>query len=234
MKKFSIITCDPPWAFSDKLSQSNVKRGAEANYPTMSMDDIKKLPIKDLASKDGTILCLWCPSSLLKEGIEVMNCFGFQLRQTYIWNKIKKKPLEKLKKKILKELRNSKTSKKDLLKLVSDIVDSEDLNDSLGFGLGRLFRQCHEIALVGINNTAIYKKLKNKSQRSVSMFMNEKHSKKPEMLQDSLELMFPGSVLEKMNKIELFARRKRDGWTTLGNEIDGLDIRDALQKIIDG
>lgn len=231
--KYNVITADMPWDFSDQLKHSKTKRGAKSNYNTLDLEELKSLKIKEISDPKGAILVLWVPSSLLDQGLELMKIYGYNFKQTYVWNKIKKKPLEKLKKKILKELRNSKTSKKDLLKLVSDIVDSEDLNNSLGFGLGRLFRQCHEIALVGINNTAIYKKLKNKSQRSVSMFMNEKHSKKPEMLQDSLELMFPGSVLETMNKIELFARRKRDGWTTLGNEIDGLDIRDALQKIID-
>lgn len=29
--------------------------------------------------------------------------------------------------------------------------------------------------------------------------------------------------------VELFARRQRSGWLCLGNEIDGLDIRDSLQ-----
>lgn len=234
MDKYQIIVADPCWDFSDQLKHSSTKRGAKSNYDTLSLDVIKSLKIKEIADPKGSVLALWVPSSLLNHGLEVMKAWGYDFKQIYVWVKCKKKPIEKLKKKILKELKSSKASKKELLEKISQMMDEEDiLNDSLGFGLGRLFRQTHEIALIGINNTAIYKKLKNKSQRSVSMYMNEKHSKKPEMLQDSLELMFPGSVLEKMNKIEIFARRRREGWETLGNEIDGLDIRDALQKIID-
>jgi N6-adenosine-specific RNA methylase IME4 len=98
----------------------------------------------------------------------------------------------------------------------------------LGFGMGRLFRNCHEIALIGTNNNNIYKLLKNKSQRTVCFSANFKHSQKPEDLHNSLELMFPSA-----NKIELFARRKKDGWVCLGNEIDGKDLRLSMKEIID-
>lgn len=49
------------------------------------------------------------------------------------------------------------------------------------------------------------------------------HSRKPEDVQDRIEQLFDGPY------VELFARRQRSGWLCLGNEIDGLDIRDSLQ-----
>jgi len=54
---------------------------------------------------------------------------------------------------------------------------------------------------------------------------NFQHSRKPENLYDFAESI-PGPYLE------MFARRPRQGWTSLGNEIDGKDIRDALQEVI--
>jgi len=54
---------------------------------------------------------------------------------------------------------------------------------------------------------------------------NFQHSRKPENLYDFAESI-PGPYLE------LFARRTRPGWTSLGNEIDGQDIRDALAGVI--
>jgi len=96
--------------------------------------------------------------------------------------------------------------------------------------LGRLFRQSHEICLIGINNNKIYKKLQNKSQRSVCFAENIKHSAKPEYLQNSLDIMFPDA-----NKIEIFARRQRPGWECIGNEAPGTmgeDIRVSLDKIL--
>lgn len=55
-----------------------------------------------------------------------------------------------------------------------------------------------------------------------------KHSVKPEEVQDRIEQQWSDP---KFNKLELFARRHRQGWTCLGNELDGLDIRDALDKL---
>lgn len=89
--KFTCIVCDPPYAFSDKLNQSDVARGAEANYTTMTIDKIKDLPIKEIAAEDGAILALWVPSSLLQEGLDIMNAWGFKHKQTYVWVKSKKK-----------------------------------------------------------------------------------------------------------------------------------------------
>jgi N6-adenosine-specific RNA methylase IME4 len=35
-------------------------------------------------------------------------------------------------------------------------------------------------------------------------------------------------------RIELFAREQAPGWDAIGNEIDGRDIRDALNDILAG
>lgn len=54
---------------------------------------------------------------------------------------------------------------------------------------------------------------------------NVRHSQKPEAVQDRIERLLEGPYLE------LFARRPRPGWTCLGNEVDGLDIRESLARI---
>jgi len=51
-----------------------------------------------------------------------------------------------------------------------------------------------------------------------------RHSAKPEEVQDKLEQLYGHDV----RRLELFARRKRDGWTCLGNELGGWDIRESL------
>jgi N6-adenosine-specific RNA methylase IME4 len=43
----------------------------------------------------------------------------------------------------------------------------------------------------------------------------DRHSEKPEAVQDAIDLMYPDA-----RKIELFARRKREGWQAWGNEIE--------------
>jgi len=224
---FETIVADPPWVMQDELKMSDVKRGASSNYPVMSITDIKALPVKNLIDPTGSILALWVPSALLQEGLDVMKAWGFDHKQTYIWVKTKKDSLISLAKLFKKELKSVNPLKaKDIKKIFSESKKLFSINDILTLNLGRIFRQTHEICLIGISDTKIYKKLQNRSQRSVSLAVNLKHSAKPEHLQNSLEKMFLGS------KIELFARRVRPNWVCLGNEIDCQDIRDSLAKLL--
>ena len=221
MQKFQVIVADPPWSFSDSLNMSDVARSAKANYNTMTIGQIKDLKVKEITSPDGAILALWVPSSLLQEGLDVMKAWGFKHKQTYIWVKTKKQPFLILLKSLFKGLKQEKFDIKNLFKGFS-------LNDTLAFGMGRLFRQTHEICLIGVSNNKLYKLLKNKSQRSVSLEQNLKHSKKPDYLQNSLEIMFPDT-----EKLEIFARRELNGWTCIGNEVcNGEDITVSLAKLL--
>jgi N6-adenosine-specific RNA methylase IME4 len=208
--KFQILVADCPWSFNDALRHSSVKRGASSNYDTMSLDDIKALPVKDIADPDGSVLALWVPSSILDDGLEVMKAWQFQLKQSWIWIKVKKQSFKKL----------SKQKEIDW--------DNIDWNDFLSFGMGKISRGCHEVALIGTRGK-VNDKIKNKSERSVFFAPNLKHSQKPGILQDKLDRILPDPNL---NRIELFARRQRPGYICLGNEIDGLDIRDALTKLM--
>lgn len=226
--KFGCLVIDPPYSFSDKLSMSEIKRGAEANYSTMSNEDLFKLPIKEIADPDGALLALWVPSSLLQLGLDLMKAYGFRQTQTFIWVKTKKEPLIELIAEIKRNIKNK--SIKEVIEEIRLISENFSINSITSLFLGRLFRQSHELCLIGINNTKIYQKLKNKSQRSVCLAPNLKHSSKPELLQDSLELMLP-----EVKKIEIFGRRSRPGWTVLGNqspESFGIDIFDSLNEII--
>lgn len=242
MTKFDVIVADPPWSFKDSLKMSDVPRGALANYSTMTMQQIKAMPVQGYCNPDGAVLCLWVPSSLLQDGLDTMKAWGFEHKQTYIWVKTKVDPLLEVRDILFKFWRNSmrplnkftpKAFKKaaqtstEVLDIINFVKGKEFMQKMLSFGMGRLFRQTHEICLIGTNNSKIYKQLENKSQRSVCFAENLRHSAKPECLQDSLEIMFP-----KARKLELFARRIRPGWTCLGNEVcNGEDIYVSLSKL---
>lgn len=224
--KYNVIVSDPPWPAKDELKMSATKRGASSQYKVLDIQAIKDLPVKDL-SEDAAVLALWVPSWLLQEGLDVMKAWGFRQTQTHVWVKVKKSPLDKIKKDLFKILK----SKDDLkTKLVSafDLTDRFDLSDVLSCYLGRLFRQTHEICLLGVRGK-IYKQLEDKAQRSVHFGYNGKHSAKPENLQDMLDKMFP-----KATRLEMFARRSRAGWTCVGNECPSTmdeDIRDSLTRL---
>lgn len=52
------------------------------------------------------------------------------------------------------------------------------------------------------------------------------HSEKPEAFYERVETLF-GPV----QRIDIFARKSRQGWTCVGNEIDGKDIFDAIRDL---
>jgi N6-adenosine-specific RNA methylase IME4 len=54
------------------------------------------------------------------------------------------------------------------------------------------------------------------------------HSEKPAKVRELLDRMYPAHA-----KVEIFAREKAKGWTSIGNEIDGADIRELLKKGVD-
>lgn len=236
--KFTVICADPPYGFFDQLNNSDVKRGAAANYSTMTNEDIKNLPVGSIADSNGAVLALWVPSSLLQTGLDVMKAWGFEHKQTYVWVKTKKDGFSNFKKWIKKSVLKHKQIQYDkfaydrAINAILEAAGNLSLNDCLSFFMGRLFRQTHELCLIGTNNNKIYKKLKNKSQRSVSFGENLKHSAKPEHLQDSLDIMFPDNQFK---KIELFARRHRPGWVCAGNEAPatyGQDIRVSISNLL--
>lgn len=228
-KQFQVIVADPPWAFGDSLKMSDVARGASTHYSVLANSQIAALDVASVADPNGCVLALWVPSSMLQVGMDTMRAWGFEQKQTYIWVKTKKNAWYDMTKICIDFVYAGKDikTKKRLRNAVNACMKELEWNTILAFFMGRLFRQTHEICLVGTNSNKVYKELKNKSQRSVSFAPNLKHSAKPEDLQDSLELMFP-----KAEKLEMFARRERNGWTCLGNEVcDGEDITESLKKL---
>ena len=83
---YKIIYADPPWTFknyNNKTSNTN----ADHHYPCMSMEEIKNLPVQDIADKD-CILFLWCTDPLLNKQIEVIDAWGFTYKTVgFYWAK---------------------------------------------------------------------------------------------------------------------------------------------------
>lgn len=236
MAKYDLIVADPPWEFADDLTMSDTPRGAAANYSVLNIDAIKNLEVSKLA-EDNSVLVLWVPSSMLQDGLDTMENWGFEQKQTFIWVKVKhtKGVIDPLKG-FHKQVRNFiRTERKEdffkasnVLKGVKKLFEEFDINDILSFYLGHLFRQTHELAIIGTKGS-VYSQLAAKNQRSVLLDKNLGHSSKPEGLQDRLDIMFP-----KARRLEMFARRVRQGWTCVGFETfmtSGEDIRDTIKKL---
>ena len=72
-KKYNIIYADPPWSYKDK--KNNDPKMGGITYPTMELEDIKRLPIKEMCNKDCSLF-LWVTMPMLKEGLEIIDAWG--------------------------------------------------------------------------------------------------------------------------------------------------------------
>jgi site-specific DNA-methyltransferase (adenine-specific) len=68
MKKYNIIYADPPWGSNTQFGRDK-KKGNKQHYPLMTIEDIKRLPVVELAA-DDCILFLWVVDTQLQDALD--------------------------------------------------------------------------------------------------------------------------------------------------------------------
>jgi len=86
-QKYRTILADPPRRYRNINTGGSMQSGASAKYPTMSLEEIKQLPINKIAAKNS-ILFLWATTPLLDETFEIMKAWGYLYKTTIYWRKI--------------------------------------------------------------------------------------------------------------------------------------------------
>ena len=166
--KYRIIYADPPWQYGDKLTDGY--GAADNHYPTMSIQELCELPIKELADENA-VLFLWVTSPMLEECFEVIKAWGFKYKTSFVWDKVK-------------------------------------------HNMGHYNSVRHELLLVCTKGSCLPDN--NKLFDSVvSIERSDKHSEKPEYFREIIDALYPYG-----KKIELFARKKVNGWDVWGNQIE--------------
>jgi N6-adenosine-specific RNA methylase IME4 len=87
--QFSTILADPPWQFQNRTGKMAPEHKRLLRYPTMELQEIFELPVARLAAARSH-LYLWVPNALLKEGLEVMQRWGFTYKTNLVWYKVRK------------------------------------------------------------------------------------------------------------------------------------------------
>lgn len=191
-QKFKTICADPPWKYKTTMAVTGNAPGrtpqhgrSGTEYPTMSIDEIVSLPVRDLLHPDGAHVYLWTTNTHLEHAWRIMRAWGCEPKQLLTWAK---KP-----------------------------------KGMIGFGA---FSPCSEFVLFG-----------SSAKRAIHIGRSErtwwewprttKHSEKPQGFFDVIESVSPSP------RLELFARRKRDGWTAIGQDIDGMDIGESINAILE-
>ncbi len=82
-KKYRTIYADPPW---NETGGGKIKRGADRHYPLMKTKEIKEMPVNEIAD-DECWLYLWVTNNYLKDGIQVLESWGFRYVTNIVWCK---------------------------------------------------------------------------------------------------------------------------------------------------
>lgn len=242
-KAFSVITADPAWQCADQLPGKG--RGASKHYQTMATDEICKIAVGrslrhnrqflhrpplhgcgdaglEMSGRiawlaDDAILGLWRLASMQPDALEVARAWGFTVKSELVW--VKHRPCV-----------DCKGAGRGVHRFGGKVTPwTCELCDGTGcgtraFGMGRYTRHAHEVCLLATRGKMASKILDHSipSVLNAPMPWNWEtnraiHSAKPEI--------FYTGVMEKLAAgpyLELFGRRRRRGWTVLGNQVGKL------------
>lgn len=156
MKKYKIIYADPAWSYDDKALN---RGGALRHYNTMTIDEIKALPVADISDKDCALF-MWATFPKLQEALDVIKAWGFEFKTcAFVWIKT-----------------NKRTNVTQLSFLPQESFDSF-------WGMGRWTRSNAEICLLGVKGKP---KRMNADVHQIIYAPIDKHSKKPIETRDKI------------------------------------------------
>lgn len=196
MKKYKLIAADPPWNYSNAVSNG----AAGDHYRTMKLEDIKRLPVWDVTDEDA-VLAMWYTGTHVREAMDVAEAWGFQVRQMFLftWVKMNQKSGERMD----KALENG------------EVWDSHDvmawMDKEVKINAGNYTRQNQESMLVAVRGRGLERQ--SASVRQIVFSCPGEHSAKPKEVMHRLVELY-GDV----PRLEMFARSSMPGWDCWGNE----------------
>jgi N6-adenosine-specific RNA methylase IME4 len=188
-----VVLADPPWPYAT-YSSAGEGRSAAMHYRTrMTLEEIKAYPVADMAAKDSWLF-LWVTAPQTLMILEVMSAWGFVFSGLgFTW---------------------AKTIKKAVITPLSVTVapGAKKPPQSLWhMGLGHTTRKNTELCWLGRRGNP---KRLNKNVREFIVTPVREHSRKPDEVYGLIERYCAGPYLE------LFARQRRPGWISDGDELD--------------
>lgn len=85
MKKYQVIYADPPWTYGS--AGTSIQNQCNKHYPTMTVDEMAKLPIKEI-SDSNCALFMWVSNPQLPKAIDLMARWGFEFKTVFkVWRK---------------------------------------------------------------------------------------------------------------------------------------------------
>jgi N6-adenosine-specific RNA methylase IME4 len=81
-QKFVCVYGDPPWRYGNQATRA----ATDDHYPTMTVEQICREPIAELAAEKAALF-LWTTTSFLRESLAVIDAWGFTYKTNMVWVK---------------------------------------------------------------------------------------------------------------------------------------------------
>jgi N6-adenosine-specific RNA methylase IME4 len=192
-----VIAADPPWRFLTRTAAGEGK-SPQAHYDTMTLEQIRALPVADLAARD-CVLILWAWSPMLDVAMRLLEDWRFKFVSAGAWAKRSESGrswafgsgyyLRGACEYFLIAKRGQPEARD---KSVRNLIAPGDPD--------LLASECHSPDPAGGDGPLIVDR-------------KREHSRKPDCTLAPFEQAFAGP------RLELFARTARPGWSAFGNEI---------------
>ena len=86
-RQYTVIYADPPWEYRQSGGAKGGRGTAKAHYPTMTTEDICKLPVKKICG-GGAACFMWATFPNITEAVKVLEAWGFTYKTAaFVWIK---------------------------------------------------------------------------------------------------------------------------------------------------
>ena len=88
MGRYATVVIDPPWHLGSLWGSDQTNTGLKRNldYKTMSLPDIKALPVHDVLAEDAVVFC-WTVNQHLPNTFGILEAWGIRYAFTMTWVK---------------------------------------------------------------------------------------------------------------------------------------------------
>ena len=186
---YRAILADCPLKFLTR-SAKGMDRSPDKHYSTMTLDQIKALPIRDLAHPDGTVLYFWVIDTHVEHGLDTIREWGFTYKTVGLYW--------------------AKTNKDGSFFTGMGFWTRANPEHAYEAYSGETEQEVERCFL----NTVGKPKRTGKGVKRLMVAPRREHSRKPDETHDRIEALTGGPYLE------LFAREYREGWSSWGLEAD--------------
>lgn len=198
---FRTILIDPAWPSAKRKVKPGSKAGwlserTRPRYGTMTATDLLDLPVNDIAARDA-MLVMWATWMHLPLAMDMIRRWDFQYATGFPWLKIIQP--------------NPRTG---AMFVGGNGCPAISIPAPI-YGPGVWAQHCTELVLLARRGRP-FGKMGNPrpARKGIIISPRMEHSRKPDELQDWIDTKFPGPFLE------MFARRRRKGWVSWGNQLE--------------